>query len=103
MKVVSALLTLVFTVLLFNSCVKEPFPVPPASTVSKFSFTIDNDSYAPATVTFTNKSIVPATVGDAYYSWNFGDGSTSKDKDPVHTFNSPGSYEVKLTVKTTIS
>jgi PKD repeat protein len=103
MKVVSALLALVLTISLFNSCVKDDFPVPPASTVSKFTYTIDNDSYAPATVTFTNNSIVPSTVGDAYYAWSFGDGSTSTEVSPVHTFSSPGSFEVKLIVKTTIS
>lgn len=103
MKKVSAILTIVFIALLFNACVKDDFPVPPASTVSKFTFTIDNEGYAPAKVTFTNTSIVPATVGEAYYKWIFGDGNTSTDKDPVHTYTSPGTYEVTLTVKTSVS
>lgn len=103
MKIISAFLALVVVSLSFNSCVKDDFPVPPASTVSKFTYTINNDSYAPATVTFTNTSIVPVTVGDAYYTWNFGDGSTSTLASPVHTFVSPGTYEVSLTIRTTIS
>jgi len=31
--------------------------------------------------------------------WEFGDGGTSTDKNPSHTYNKPGSYPVKLTVK----
>lgn len=34
------------------------------------------------------------------YAWNFGDGTTSTDTDPVHVFNKPGSYTVKLTYTT---
>ncbi|MEQ8702638.1 MAG: PKD domain-containing protein [Phaeodactylibacter sp.] len=43
------------------------------------------------TVTFTNLS-----ADATFYSWNFGDGSTSMDAAPVHTFPGPGSYEVTL-------
>jgi PKD repeat protein len=32
------------------------------------------------------------------YSWNFGDGHTSRDRDPVHTYSQPGTYSVVLTV-----
>lgn len=31
------------------------------------------------------------------WQWEFGDGSTSVDKDPIHVFTSPGTYEVRLT------
>lgn len=43
------------------------------------------------TVTFTNN-----TTGAASYSWDFGDGFTSTDVNPVHTFNVPGVYSVTL-------
>ncbi|WP_170863166.1 PKD domain-containing protein [Pseudozobellia thermophila] len=33
------------------------------------------------------------------YSWNFKDGSTTSTKNPDHTFNDTGSYDVELTVK----
>lgn len=31
------------------------------------------------------------------YSWDFGDGSSSTEQNPVHTFTSPGTYDVCLT------
>lgn len=31
------------------------------------------------------------------WQWEFGDGNMSNDKDPIHVFESPGTYEVKLT------
>jgi PGF-pre-PGF domain-containing protein len=48
---------------------------------------------APLNVLFTDKSI-----GATSWSWIFGDGSTSTEKDPVHTYSTPGSYRVNLTV-----
>lgn len=44
-------------------------------------------------VQFTNKSSLATT-----YLWNFGDGSTSTEKDPVHTYIVPGTYEVTLSI-----
>jgi outer membrane protein OmpA-like peptidoglycan-associated protein len=32
------------------------------------------------------------------YSWDFGDGGTSPDQNPNHTFETPGDYKVALTV-----
>lgn len=43
-------------------------------------------------IDFTNLS---ASATD--YSWDFGDGSNSKDKDPSHTYASVGKYTVSLT------
>jgi len=48
----------------------------------------------PLLVTFTNSSF----GGNPTYSWDFGDGSTSSQAAPVHTFNSVGNYTVTLTV-----
>lgn len=33
------------------------------------------------------------------YAWEFGDGETSTEKDPTHTYAALGSYNVKLTAK----
>jgi len=83
-----------------NSCSDDSFPVPPASTVPKFTFTIDNDAFAPATVAFTNASIVPERAGTVAYTWNFGDGTSSTEASPVHEFKAPGAYQVNLVVVT---
>jgi PKD repeat protein len=49
---------------------------------------------APLIVAFTNTS-----TGDYDQSfWDFGDGFTSGDTDPIHTYTAPGSYAVSLTV-----
>jgi len=101
MKNISRILAIIALVAMFQHCKKDGFPVPPASTVPKFTYTLDNKGYAPATATFTSQSIVPDNVGDAYYKWDFGDGSTSTEANPTHVFSSPGAFTVKLTIKTT--
>jgi PKD repeat protein len=48
-------------------------------------------------VSFSNQSA--DSDGDTLsYSWDFGDGSTSNEKDPVHTYAGTGAYRVQLTV-----
>jgi len=32
------------------------------------------------------------------YHWDFGDGGTSEERDPTYTYNSPGSFNVSLTI-----
>src|SRR5690606_4178853 len=32
------------------------------------------------------------------YSWDFGDGNTSSDANPSHTYTTPGNYTVELTL-----
>ncbi len=44
-------------------------------------------------VSFTNLSQYGTS-----FSWNFGDGSTSTEENPTHTYASPGTYVVSLTV-----
>ncbi len=47
-----------------------------------------------STVSFTDQSLGEGLS----YLWNFNDGNTSTDKDPVHTYLEPGYYTVCLTV-----
>ncbi|MEU4115289.1 collagenase [Kitasatospora sp. NPDC028055] len=52
-----------------------------------------------ATVTLTDKSVEtnsPASL--ASWHWTFGDGSSSEDRNPVHTYAAAGTYTVNLTV-----
>jgi PKD repeat protein len=46
-------------------------------------------------VKFTDKSSGPGTLT---YSWDFGDGTTSSQKDPQHVYAQKGIYSIKLTV-----
>ncbi|MDA9018478.1 BspA family leucine-rich repeat surface protein, partial [Saprospiraceae bacterium] len=54
---------------------------------SDFTFTVDA-----GVVTFTNQSSNADT-----YNWDFGDGNTSTESDPIHTYTSEGTYNVTLT------
>ena len=48
---------------------------------------------APMAVTFTDKS----SNGPTSWKWDFGDGATSTDQNPSHTYTTLGSYTVTLT------
>ncbi|WP_051605697.1 PKD domain-containing protein [Polaribacter sp. Hel_I_88] len=45
---------------------------------------------------FTDESLLAES-----YSWNFGDGATSTEKDPVHIYAATGTYDVTLTITNT--
>lgn len=59
------------------------------SSMPNASFNYTNDAF---TYTFTNTSSNATT-----YSWDFGDGSTSTEDSPVHTYSAEGVYTVTLT------
>jgi len=54
------------------------------------------------TVSFTDESTCSGcTIVE--WSWDFGDGTTSTEQNPVHTYSTPGIYSVALTVTTSKS
>ncbi len=55
---------------------------------------------APDTVNFQNTSYYSGN-GTVYYHWDFGDGDTSTDKNPVHIYTTPGVYSIMLIVNDT--
>lgn len=57
-------------------------------------FRYEIDSLNPLLVEFIDNSFYEPTA----WSWNFGDGSTSTDVNPLHTFPASGTYTVCLTV-----
>ncbi len=59
------------------------FNVPPGSLCQNDSLTFTNTSTSAAGLTFF---------------WDFGDGNTSTNKSPKHSFSAPGTYSVKLRV-----
>lgn len=50
---------------------------------------------APLTLVFRDSSNVPSP---AAWHWEFGDGESSDEPNPVHTYLVPGAYDVRLTV-----
>ncbi len=48
---------------------------------------------APLQVQFTDQT----TPTPATWVWDFGDGNTSNVQNPLHTYNTPGTYDVSLT------
>lgn len=74
------------------ACEKYEMGNPLPSTVADYTFTVSNDGYAPAEVTFTNKSL-----NATGYSWDFGNGQTSTEENPVAFYDTPGLYSVTLT------
>lgn len=104
MKKLHSLLFLFAIALVITGCKDDDdYPVPPASTVPSFSYTIDNDDYAPATVVFTNESIVPEIAGSVTFTWNFGDGASSSEENPTHVYEEAGAYTASLVAVTSSS
>ena len=74
-----------------KSAVNPEEPDADAPTAAIFANTFSGD--APLTVDFMNQSAASSL------SWDFGDGNTSRESAPSHTFEKPGIYTVKLTTK----
>ncbi len=64
-----------------------------------FSATPRNACTPPFIISFTDSSV--ATNGLSYL-WEFGDGNTSTQRNPLHTYNSNGNYNVRLTITDTV-
>lgn len=71
----------------FTSC-KEDDPAP--EVIASFTFAVDASDFMK--VQFTNASQQYATL-----AWEFGDGGTSAEVNPSHTYAAVGTYTVKLT------
>ena len=67
-------------------------PCPPGSSLGFLKFS------SQLTATFTNTSII-ANGYFVTYTWDFGDGTTSNQFAPTHTYASSGKYEVCLTAE----
>ena len=52
----------------------------------------------PLTVRFTDRFTDRSDDDPEEWEWKFGDGGSSTDRNPVHTYRSPGNYTVSLTV-----
>jgi peptidyl-prolyl cis-trans isomerase B (cyclophilin B) len=74
-------LFLLAVIVVFASCGKP---------LADFSFS-EEKWVAPASINFENKS-----KNAEMYEWDFGDGNTSTEMSPAHTYRASGNYSVKL-------
>lgn len=66
---------------------EKPIPHP----VADFSFVANEDNFLEILFTST-------TTNAETFAWDFGDGNTSVDENPTHTYDTMGDYTVTLTV-----
>jgi PKD repeat protein len=66
-----------------------------AQCVAEFSY--NSQPYSGIVYFYDNST---ASIGDTIhsYSWNFGDGISSTQKNPIHAYSAPGLYTVTLYV-----
>jgi PKD repeat protein len=76
-----------------NTCTQTDYITVYAAPKANFSAT-PMSGKAPLQVNFANESTGLVTS----WLWRFGDGATSTDESPVHTYNRPGTYTAMLTV-----
>ncbi len=72
---------------------------PPALTVTTTTLingVLGTSGLAPLTVNFS--SVPQGGVAPYTFHWNFDDGTSSTEQNPIHTYTSQGSYHVTLTV-----
>jgi gliding motility-associated-like protein len=62
------------------------------------SINLPDSGCIPHPVTFIPDIAVPDAITG--YSWDFGDGETGEGENPIHTYSTPGRYNVSLTVTT---
>jgi PKD repeat protein len=70
-----------------------PTPTPPTQPVVDFEGS-PRAGFVPLQVNFTDRST--GTISN--WSWDFGDGSTSSEENPAHTYSQAGAFHVNLTV-----
>lgn len=61
----------------------------------------DTNLHAPLDVVFQNTTEL-GDCEEVNYTWNFGDGNSSQDKNPEYIFNNPKTYYVSLYVSDTL-
>jgi gliding motility-associated-like protein len=73
--------------------VKSPYIKVSAGVTSSFTNTVPAVCRSPYNISFINNSTGPGTLT---WLWDFGDGSTSTQASPVHTYTTPGNYSITL-------
>ena len=82
----------IISLVVMSSCKKDEDEPDPEKPVASFQFEVSQTNFLE--VSFTNYS-----QNATSYTWDFGDGETSTEENPVHVYGAPGSYDVVLTAK----
>jgi PKD repeat protein len=72
--------------------------VPPDGLRPAFTFTPSSPTDHQSVLFDASTSTAPANNPILSFAWNFGDGSTGSGRQATHSFNTPGTYAVTLTV-----
>lgn len=91
----ASVLSFTFLLLMFSTACKKQLPgegdiedLTPPSAIFSYA---QNDL-----VNYLEVSFINSSISSTEYAWDFGDGSTSTDSDPVHTYAADGTYTVTL-------
>lgn len=81
-----------------NGSAPPPPPPPPPPTPPSTDFEATQD---PSTLAVAFEDISTAIPQVTSWKWSFGDGATSTQQAPIHTYAAPGTYKVTLTATNT--
>ncbi len=99
MKTAIIMLLVLSATTFLNSCSEDEVSIPAPSTQADFTYstemiTDEESGDIHYVVSFENRSLEAAG-----YHWDFGNGNTSDEENPVELYTSDGVYEVSLTVE----
>jgi PKD repeat protein len=83
---------------IFTSCQDEELTVPAASTQASFEYTYELLSDPETGNVFYEVTFINQSVKANGYLWDFGNGETSTEENPVYTYTENGIFDVTLTV-----
>ncbi|MFW5792676.1 MAG: choice-of-anchor J domain-containing protein [Bacteroidota bacterium] len=80
-----------------SSC-EEELSIPEASTQADFTYEFESVTNPETGLINYEVSFTNTSINAAGYHWDFGDGETSTEENPVHIYDEDGLFEVTLTV-----
>ena len=90
----SGLLSILFLVFITISCDEE---LPGEGSIPDLTPPSADFSYSPSDGDYKEILFSNLSISASGFAWDFGDGATSTDKNPTHSYAVDGTYNVKLT------